>query len=83
MVINSIVLAENRNIGQWVMIESPEINPCIYGPFVYDKGAKNIHYRGAVSSVNNSGKTEYTCKKIRLDSILHHIQKSTQNELKT
>lgn len=34
-------LYQNRYIDQWKVIDTPGINPCVYGQMTFDKDSKN------------------------------------------
>lgn len=41
-------------------MQSLEINSCMYGQLIHDKGAKKIQWKMTVASINGTEKTEQT-----------------------
>ena len=68
---DSTVLAQNWNMGQLNKIESPEVNPCMYGHLIFDKGGEKIQWRK--NSLFNKWCWENwiaTCKRMKLEHFL-------------
>ena len=48
---------KSRHIDKWSRIEDSETNPYTYSQLIFDKGAKNTHWKKIASSTNGAGKT--------------------------
>ena len=59
---------KNRHIDQWNRIESPEVNPSLYGQLILDKGDRNINGVKIASSTTGFGRYgQLHAKKMKLD----------------
>ena len=59
---------KSRHIDRWNRIEIPEINACVYGQLIFNKGSMSIQWNKD-SSINCAENWAGTCRKKEMDHL--------------
>lgn len=80
-VIQTLILAKNRLLDQWKIIESPKIDPCKYILLISDYDRNTIQWRKSSIFIKwRIGKLDIQMKKnVNLDNEFTNLIKLTQN----
>lgn len=82
----AIVLERNQadtHVVQWIKIEDTNMGTCNDSNLIFDKDAKNIHWKNTASSTNGARKQMFTRRRQKLEPYFHLAQKQTPNGSKT
>lgn len=75
ILIMSIAIKKISNLHQWNRIKNPKLNHGMYAQLIFDKATKNTQWgRDSVFNKKNWEIWINTCRWMKLDSVLKHLQ---------
>jgi hypothetical protein len=73
---------KNRQGNQWIRIEDPDINPCIYCQLIFDKGTQNTWKKDSLFNKCCWENWISTCSRLKLDPCLSPCTKINSKWIK-